>query len=107
MPPVRRVDIERHGGGRTENSYPRRSRHYFLVSSFFGSGGGLAGVAGGDALSDFVASGPGAGVGAMAGVCAGAVAGDGVVTAGFGGSVAFSGLFSHAATSAAAINTIT
>jgi hypothetical protein len=41
----------------------------------------------------------------MAGVCAGAVAG--VVTAGFGGSVAFSGLFPHAATSAAAINTIT
>jgi acyl-CoA hydrolase len=42
----------------------------------------------------------------MAGVCAGAVAGGEVVTVGFG-SVAFSGPFPHAATSAAAINTIT
>jgi hypothetical protein len=43
----------------------------------------------------------------MAGVSAGAVAGGGVVTAGFGGSAAFSGLFPHAATRAAAINTMT
>jgi hypothetical protein len=41
----------------------------------------------------------------MAGVCAGVVAGGGVVTAGFGSSVAPSGFFPHAATSTAAINT--
>lgn len=85
-------------------SYPRKSRDYFFSSSFFGSVGGLAGVAGGDVLSDFVVSELGAGVlGAAEG--AGAVAGGGGVTAGLGASLAFSGLFPHAATSAAAIST--
>jgi len=52
-------------------------------------------------LSDFAVSGLAAGaLGAAGGVGAGWV-----VIAGFGGSVAFSGLFSHAATSAAAIRT--
>ena len=55
-------------------------------------------MAGGEALSAFVASGPGAG--AVAGVCAGAFA------TGFGGSVALSGLLPHAASIAAAINSV-
>ena len=86
------------------NSYPRKSRDYFFSSSFFGSGGGLTGVAGGDMLSDFVVSGPGAGVlGGAEG--AGAAAGGEGVTAGLGASLVFSGLFPHAATSAAAMST--
>jgi len=88
------------------NSYPRNSHHYFLISSFFGSGGGLAGVADGLVLSDFAVSGLAAGALAAEGGVAGAVAGGGVIIAGFGGSLAFSGFFSHAATSAAAISAI-
>jgi len=57
-------------------------------------------------LSDFAVSGLAVGALGAEGGVAGAVAGGGVVIAGFGGSLAFSGLFSHAATSAAAIRTI-
>jgi len=56
-------------------------------------------------LSDFLSTGLGAGVvDAGGGVGAGVVAG-GLVMAGFGGSLAFSGLFPQAATRAAAIST--
>ena len=79
---------------------------YFFVSSFFGSAAGLTAVAGGVVLSDFAASGLGAGaIDAGGGVGAGAVAG-GVVAAGFAGSAAFSGLLSQAATNAATTSTI-
>jgi len=55
-------------------------------------------------LSDFLSTGLGAGVVDAGGVGAGVIAG-GLVMAGFGGSLAFSGLFPQAATRAAAIST--